>query len=281
MSTKQAFDGEVSTLYQRVFQQHYHPDGPWVKMVAEVKKALPTGTGEVLDLASGPGEPGASIAKEMPDAKVLLTDYSQDMVAKAAKHVEGLSNASAAQADAFNMPEVPSDSIDVVTCCYGYMFCPPEDRAKTFSETFRVLKPGGTLVATYWLSLEAMQLAQVVIAATFGPGAPPPAMNPLSLSEPGLVEGLLAKEGFVDAHYQDWTYPFDMDGGDQMAFEMSTLMLRDKLKALEAEGKGEKVEAGRKAFWAEVEKRGLKTPSGFKIPHNTFRMVVAKKPAAH
>jgi ubiquinone/menaquinone biosynthesis C-methylase UbiE len=41
------------------------------------------------------------------------------MVAKAAKRVEGLSNATAAQADAFNMPEVPSDSVDVVTCCYG------------------------------------------------------------------------------------------------------------------------------------------------------------------
>jgi hypothetical protein len=200
------------------------------------------------------------------------------------------------------------------------MFCPPEDQAKTFSETFRVLKPGGTLVATYWLSLEAMQLAQVVMAATFGPAAPPPAMNPMSLSEPGLVEGLLAKEGFVDASYEDSSYPFEMDGGDKMAFDMSTLMLRDKLKVcplylpaslpsyipwtpiflgfrllsmrlprsltfpfqtLEAEGKGEAVEAGRKAFWAEVEKRGLKTPTGIRITHNTFRMVVAKKPATH
>jgi hypothetical protein len=93
-----------------------------------------------------------------------------------------------------------------------------------------VLKPGGTLVATYWLSLETIQLIQVMTTAMFGPAAPPLAMNPLSLCAPGLVEGLLAKEGFVDARYEDSTYPFVMDGGEDMAFDMSTMMLRDKLK---------------------------------------------------
>ena len=36
----------------------------------------------------------------------------------------------------------------VVTCCYGYMF--PTEKETALAETLRVLKPGGTLVATTW-----------------------------------------------------------------------------------------------------------------------------------
>ena len=39
-------------------------------------------------------------------------------------------------------------SYDVVTCCYGYMF--PTEKETALAETLRVLKPGGTLVATTW-----------------------------------------------------------------------------------------------------------------------------------
>ena len=41
-----------------------------------------------------------------------------------------------------------NDSVDAVTCCYGFMF--PDDKVKAMSEARRVLKPGGMLIATYW-----------------------------------------------------------------------------------------------------------------------------------
>jgi ubiquinone/menaquinone biosynthesis C-methylase UbiE len=49
----------------------------------------------------------------------------------------------APQADAQDLP-FQTDSVDIVTCCYGYMF--PEDKELALAETYRVLKPGGTLV---------------------------------------------------------------------------------------------------------------------------------------
>ena len=46
-------------------------------------------------------------------------------------------------------------SVDVVVCCYGIMF--PADKVKALSEVHRVLKPGGKLIATYWLELVGKQ----------------------------------------------------------------------------------------------------------------------------
>ncbi|KAG1665490.1 hypothetical protein FOA52_009750 [Chlamydomonas sp. UWO 241] len=273
-----AFDGEMAVLYQSRFDQHHHKDGPWAMMLKEVKAALPSGTGAVLDLASGPGEPGAMVAKALPGAHVTLSDYSGDMVEKARAHVAGLGNATVVQADAFNMTGMPSDHFDVVTCCYGYMFCPPEHRLKTFTETFRVLKPGGTLVATYWVQLEFTELVRATMTAALGATPPPPDINPLSLREPGLVEGLMHKEGFVDARYSESTYPMELMGDADHVFNLGTLTVRDKLRALQASGKGDAVDAGRAAFWGEVDRRGLRVHGGVRVNGNTFRMLAATKP---
>eukprot|EP00798_Chlamydomonas_sp_ICE-L_P028616 gene28616-31786_t len=47
-------------------------------------------------------------------------------------------------ANAEDLSAIESDSIDVVTCCYGYMF--PADKVKALKETLRVLKPGGVMI---------------------------------------------------------------------------------------------------------------------------------------
>ncbi|KAG1665491.1 hypothetical protein FOA52_009751 [Chlamydomonas sp. UWO 241] len=158
------------------------------------------------------------------------------------------------------------------------MFCPPEDRLKTFTDTFRVLKPGGTLVATYWVQLDFMDLVRTTMTAALGAPPPLPDINPLSLKEPGLVEGLVEKEGFVGARYSDSTYPFELIGDDGLVFDLGTLTVRDKLKAMQAGGKGDAVDAGRAAFWGEVDRRGLRVDSGVRVNGNTFRMLVATKP---
>ena len=51
-------------------------------------------------------------------------------------------------ANAEDLSTIDDNSMDIVTCCYGYMF--PADKDKALEETFRVLKPGGTLIATTW-----------------------------------------------------------------------------------------------------------------------------------
>ena len=99
----------------------------------------------VLDLASGPGEPAATIAKLLPDSTVISTDFSEDMVAAASKSMVDLPNCSTQQADASDLSQFEDGSMDVVTCCYGYMF--PADKDAAMAETFRVLKPGGIMVS--------------------------------------------------------------------------------------------------------------------------------------
>lgn len=58
-------------------------------MIDEVVQALPAGTGHVLDLASGPGEPACLIATALPSSAVFSTDFSAEMVQKALKRSEG------------------------------------------------------------------------------------------------------------------------------------------------------------------------------------------------
>jgi hypothetical protein len=66
----------------------------------------------------------------------------------------------------------------------------PPDTEMAVQETFRVLKPGGILVATTWNSLPHLDLMAEVSEQTFGGVRIPPSINPLSLSEPGLFEGM-------------------------------------------------------------------------------------------
>ncbi len=70
----------------------------------------------------------------------------------------------------------------------------PPDKDLAVQDTFRVLKPGGTLVSTTWSSLLHFDLIDDLSEQTFGVRTPP-AINPLSLSEPGLFEGMLAAAG--------------------------------------------------------------------------------------
>jgi len=189
------FSGEIVELYATLFEQHYHPHGPWAKIVKEAEARVPAQGGKILDLASGPGEPACLLASAIPGASVISSDFSQDMVDKATQRSKDLDNVRCLHADAQDLSRFPTGTFDVVTCCYGYMFCP--DPLQAMRESHRVLKPGGTLLATYWTELAAMRACRTVMAAV-APGAPPkpPPINPMALAEAGLVDSMLRLCGF-------------------------------------------------------------------------------------
>ena len=72
---------------------------------------------QIIDLASGPGEPTCHLANSIPGAKIMCTDVSEDMVAKATKRAaaKGLSNVTCAVVDACDLKDVQSGS-QVVPC---------------------------------------------------------------------------------------------------------------------------------------------------------------------
>lgn len=208
MAARPAFDGEQAALYKTMFEQHLHPAGPWNMMLDAVRSALPSGRGRVLDLATGPGEPATLIGKALPGVQVIATDMSEDMIASAKKRAESLSNVKCQVADMTDLGAFYDNSFDVVTACYGYMF--PDDKARALRETHRVLKPGGKLIATYWLEMQMLPLLGEVMTAVLGQTPPPPPQNPLSLKEPGVFEDMLVTAGFETPTVMESSYPFNI-----------------------------------------------------------------------
>ena len=68
--------------------------------------------------------------------------------------------------DAHDMSVIESNSMDVVTCCYGFMFCAEPEKA--FSEVARVLKPGGRLITTVWVEFPIMSMVRNIMTEVLG-----------------------------------------------------------------------------------------------------------------
>jgi len=264
------FDGEVSALYARMFEQHMHPNGPWNKMLAATKSALPDGKGKVIDLATGPGEPAGMIARALPHASVVATDVSEDMVDKARARMADLPNVEVAVADMESLRQFEAGSFDVATACYAYMF--PEDKVLALRETLRVLKPGGTLIATYWTDLKLFHLFGDVMEAVLGTKAPPPA-NPMSLARPGLFDELLAEAGFVvpPSTTQD-AYPFNVGTDPDFQYKLTTMLAKEKLDQLDGHA------AAREALFRRLPEYSYTKDGDTFIGPNTYALAVATAP---
>lgn len=251
-----------------VANSHRHPDGPWPLMLKAVQ-ALSLGAGsKVLDIASGPGQPAATIAENLPAISVVSTDFSPDMVAKAKAICPP--NMVAMQADAADLSAFEDNSFDVVTCCYGYMF--PEDKAKAVAETLRVLKPGGTLIATYWRDVSMMRLIGDIMRDLLGKDPPTPDINPLSLAEENLFASLLTNAGFVDIRSSKHSYPMNLGPNQDLGYCMATMLVSDKIKEM-----GKETE-GRAAFDKHVVKYLQPTKDGsLSLVGNHFVLMCANK----
>ena len=64
------------------------------------------------------------------------------------------------------MSVIESNSMDVVTCCYGFMFCAEPEKA--FAEVERVLKPGGCLITTVWVEFPIMSMVLNIMTEVLG-----------------------------------------------------------------------------------------------------------------
>ena len=95
------FDAELAAAYNRLAENHRHPAGPWPAIAGVVVARLAAATSAtILDLATGPGEPAATLAALLPASKVLATDVSEDMVKAATTATSHLPNVTVTLADA-------------------------------------------------------------------------------------------------------------------------------------------------------------------------------------
>src|SRR3954447_22151051 len=154
-----------------------------------------------LDIASGTGEPGLSIARLSPKGRVVLTDLSAEMLEVAARRASalGVSNVETRVCSADDLP-FDDASFDSVSVRFGYMFFP--DMAKATAEFVRVLRPGGRLCSSVWIQPEdnpwttiAMQAIATEVALT-PPGPDRP--NMFRCAAPGYVGALYQEAGLHD-----------------------------------------------------------------------------------
>ena len=164
-----------------------------------------------LDIATGTGEPGLSIAKLAPRGRVVLTDLAPEMldVATRRARAQGIANIETKVCSGDDLP-FPDATFDSVSVRFGYMFFP--DLAKATAEFVRVLKPGGRLCSAVWVKPEENPWTAVAMQAIATEVAPAPAdpdgPNMYRCAAPGYVSALYRGAGLRDV--AEWDVDLDL-----------------------------------------------------------------------
>lgn len=192
--------------------------GGWTKWDALVQRMLgPVGAemiralelrdgGRHLDIASGTGEPGLSIAALVPHGQVVLTDLSGEMLAAASANVRarGLSNVDVRECSADDLP-FDDESFDGVSCRFGFMFFP--DIRGAVAELVRVLRPGGRISTAVWAEPAGNPWATIPMAAISSEveiaNPPPDAPGLFRYAAPNAIAQIFRDAGLRDVAETD------------------------------------------------------------------------------
>src|SRR6185312_6966262 len=168
---------------------------------AIVAALTPGASDRILDVATGTGEPGLTLAARAPQGEVVGTDLSEGMlrIAQANAAAKGLRNFRTQPADVCALP-FPDATFDSVSCRMGFMFFP--DMALAAREMSRVLKPGGRFATTVWAPKEHNPWMAILVGAVSRilelPPPDPNAPGMFRCAAPGKLRALLEGAGFKE-----------------------------------------------------------------------------------
>ncbi|MEO5592707.1 MAG: class I SAM-dependent methyltransferase [Chitinophagaceae bacterium] len=184
--------GDSAEFYDQFFGPLFFE--PYAIEVA--KRIDPIPVGIALEIAAGTGRVTRHIRERISaSAKLIASDINEDMLDEAKKKLSHL-DIEWQHIDAQQLP-FSDNSIDLVVCCFGYMFV--TDKPKAFAEARRVLKPGGMFIFTTWDTLEqnAASYISSSIAKEYLEGPVPEANNlATSMSDATIIKPLLQDAGF-------------------------------------------------------------------------------------
>lgn len=180
--------------WDEMFMEHLTPMG------AEIIRNLELNdTDIVLDVAAGTGEPGLTIAADVKNGKVFITDLADEMLVIAHENAgrKGTKNVEFNVCDAGELP-FDDNSFDAISCRLGFMFFP--DMLMAAKEMLRVLKPGGKLSTSVW-GLPENNFWITAIMSTINknmnlPAPPPDAPGVFRCASEGLLKNLIMQAGF-------------------------------------------------------------------------------------
>ena len=149
-----------------------------------------------LELGCGTGRVTNHLLKVLPaTSKLVASDISPDMLEIAKDKLKAF-NIDWQIIDAQQLP-FDDNSVDLVVCCFGYMFV--QDKSKAFAEACRVLRPGGTLLLSTWDKLELNEASNVfrkIVKKYFGDTLPETYKLPFSMHDPLVIKDSLCEAGF-------------------------------------------------------------------------------------
>lgn len=105
-------------------------------------------SGTILDVPVGTAVFTERKWKSLSSARITCLDYSEDMIGQARKRLGERAHISCMQGDVGCLPMADA-SFDLVLSMNGFHAFP--DKEKAFRETWRVLKPGGKLIACFYI----------------------------------------------------------------------------------------------------------------------------------
>jgi ubiquinone/menaquinone biosynthesis C-methylase UbiE len=153
----------------------------------------------VLDVASGTGEPGLTIATMMNGGMVVITDLAEGMLDVARENAarRGIKNLEIITSDVSDLP-FADNTFDAISCRFGFMFFP--DILIATKEMLRVLKPGGRIALAVWNLPERNFWATAVLSAInkymMLPPPQPGAPGLFRCAGDGFMAGFLHQAGF-------------------------------------------------------------------------------------
>ncbi len=174
----------------------------------------------VLDIATGIGEPAASIAQKVgQEGHVVAIDQSSEMLTIAKKRANKLKliNISFEKIDAEKL-SFPEAHFDAITCRWGFMFLP--NIKMVLSSINRVLKSDGKLAVAIWdvpENIPFFSTAMTRMKKMFE--VPPPAQGAPTLSglSGGVIENLMRQAGFTNIKTVPITVNFEFPSAKDYA----------------------------------------------------------------
>ena len=152
----------------------------------------------ILDVASGTGEPGLTIAAKLSGGKVIITDLADHMLEIARENAEsrGIYNIETVTCDVCDLP-FPDNTFDAISCRFGFMFFP--DMLLAANEMVRVLKPGGKIATSVW-NVPEKNFWVTAIMGTINknmelPPPPPGSPGMFRCAKDGLISDIFSQAG--------------------------------------------------------------------------------------
>jgi ubiquinone/menaquinone biosynthesis C-methylase UbiE len=169
---------------------------------------------QVLDLASGTGEPAITLAGIVgSQGHVTASDLSSELLEIASDRARkrGLNNITFQEADAHALP-FPDEAFDLATCRFGVMFF--KDVNHALRGLARVLRPGARACFAAWGPFEQpywQTTMGVVVKHVGGPVIPQGGSDPFRFARPRSLSDVLRDTGFADVEEEtrefDWSWP--------------------------------------------------------------------------